>query len=585
MFEAGGDHIGPYVLRGELGRGAMARVWRAWDPNLEREVAIKEPMFDPRLSGEVLEELGRRFVAEGRAAARLNHPNIVTVYAADVWDGRPAIVMEYVRGLTLSALLDGGPLTPSETLAILDQLLDAVGYAHAHGVIHRDIKPDNIFVSDTGMVKLADFGIARVDESGMTHATVAGTVLGTPGYLSPEQAVGRPVDARSDLFSVGVVAYEMLTGHNPFGAGEGTDSTTLIYRIVHEPAPDLPPATSAGLPADLRPAVMAALSKDPEGRPATAADFKALLHGASAPQVTTTTPVMPVTAGRGGARGRRSLPSWLPYALVATVGLVVLLVVFLSATGGSRGGGGSAPAAPTSNAEAPAAPAEEQAAAPSSSLTLGIRDGEVALLDESSTVQRTFDIPVSDLSPEDAAELGSGVPVSSENEAAELVEGYQERIEQARHEKEIAQAAYPPRFDDATSSSDLPGDSITSYYGPLNALNDDVTLAWNEGASGYGDGEWIMVSASSPQRVSGIELMNGYPKTEDIYYKNNRCREVTIELSDGSSFEVTLGDDFRRYQRIDLNEEHATTYIRLTIRSVYEGSKWDDTSICVLRAY
>ena len=177
--------IGSYELRGELGRGAMARVWRAWDPALEREVAIKEPLFDYRLTPEVHAELGRRFVAEGRTAAKLNHPGIVSIYAADVWDGRPAIVMELVDGSTLSDLLTVGALPPKAALNILDQLLDAVGYAHAHGVVHRDIKPDNIFVTKTGIVKLADFGVAHVDR-GTKHATLAGTVLGTPGYMSPE---------------------------------------------------------------------------------------------------------------------------------------------------------------------------------------------------------------------------------------------------------------------------------------------------------------------------------------------------------------------------------------------------------------
>ncbi|MBQ9068254.1 MAG: protein kinase, partial [Eggerthellaceae bacterium] len=273
--------LGPYQLLGELGRGAMARVWRAFDPNLEREVAIKEPLFDPSLSGTVLDEMGRRFVAEGRAAAKLNHPGIVQIYAADVYDGRPAIVMELVDGTTLGSLLDSGRLDPPEALSVLDQLLDAVGYAHANGIVHRDIKPDNIFVDKGGRVKLADFGIAHVDDAGATRATVVGTVLGTPGYMSPEQATGSPVDGRSDLFSVGVVGYEMLAGDNPFNP-DGADSTTLLYRIVHEPAAQLPDAATAGLPADLRPAIMAALSKDPANRPQTAAAFSAMLHGADA---------------------------------------------------------------------------------------------------------------------------------------------------------------------------------------------------------------------------------------------------------------------------------------------------------------
>lgn len=331
------ERIGSYELRGELGRGAMAKVWRAWDPQLEREVAIKEPLFDPRLPSEVLAEMGRRFVKEGRTAAKLNHPNIVTIYAADVYDGRPAIIMELVDGITLADLLDQGRLSPQETLGILDQLLDAIGYAHDHDVVHRDIKPENIFVNSDGLVKLADFGIAHVDDDSATRATVFGSVLGTPGYMSPEQAIGAQVDARSDLFSVGIVAYEMLAGSNPFGAG---DSTTLLYRIVHEPAPELPDHVATSIPQDMRPAIMKALSKDPADRPQNAAAFKAMLHGGASSE----TDVMGLErsipnngAGKGDMSQLTSNRAF-PYAIVGLVGVAILLVVFFSATSGNMGG-------------------------------------------------------------------------------------------------------------------------------------------------------------------------------------------------------------------------------------------------------
>ena len=337
----GSSKLGPYVLRGELGRGAMARVWRAWDPNLEREVAIKEPLFAPGFSREVLDQMGKRFVAEGRAAAKLNHPNIVQVYAADVYDGRPAIVMELVEGATLSRLMEAGRLSPAESVSILDQLLDAVGYAHSRGIVHRDIKPDNIFVSRDGRVKLADFGIAHVDSGGLTRATVAGSVLGTPGYMSPEQAAGRPVDARSDLFSVGVIAYELLTGRNPFGLGDGSDAPTLLYRIVHEPAPEMPASASAGLPADVRPAVMAALAKDPAARPQTASELRDTLHGASAsPRVPTSSLAARATAASSG----NPMPKWAPYAIVGGIGAIALAFMLASAGSSAGGGGASAPA-------------------------------------------------------------------------------------------------------------------------------------------------------------------------------------------------------------------------------------------------
>ena len=374
------NHIGPFELRGELGRGAMARVWRAWDPNLEREVAIKEPMFADNLPENVLKELGRRFVAEGRAVARLSHPGIVAVYAADVYDGRPAIVMELVDGITLSDLLSQGPLSPSDALAITDQLLDAVGYAHSKGVVHRDIKPDNIFVTKDGHAKLADFGIAHIEDDSTVHATVAGAVLGTPGYMSPEQARGAEVDNRSDLFSTGVIIYEMLTGKNPFGAG-AADSTTLIYRIVHEPVPELPDAAVEGLPESFRPALMAALAKIPSERPATAQDMKAMLHGAKAVSEISAAPeaigVLPLRGqevtqasfhamgGAAAAKGKRSfdlanLPKWFPYAAVGAIGAIVLLVALLSAMGGTPRGGSSAQVPPSATATDTAAATASQ---------------------------------------------------------------------------------------------------------------------------------------------------------------------------------------------------------------------------------
>lgn len=222
--------FGPYEIRGKLGSGAMAVVWRAWDPKLEREVAIKEPTRGAGVSDEMAEELAQRFVQEGKTAARLSHPGIVTIYTADVFDGRSGIVMELLRGHTLSHLIDRGVVEPQAALSILDQLLDALDYAHTMGVVHRDVKPDNVFITDEGRVKLTDFGVAHVSRlDGSTDAVMAGT----PGYMSPEQIRAESVDARSDVFSIGIVAYEMFSGRNPFGAMDGIDIHTIMYRTAH----------------------------------------------------------------------------------------------------------------------------------------------------------------------------------------------------------------------------------------------------------------------------------------------------------------------------------------------------------------
>ena len=599
------SRIGPYELRGELGRGAMARVWRAWDPNLQREVAIKEPLFDRRLSEALLEELGKRFVAEGRAAARLSHPGIVTIYAADVWDERPAIVMELIEGETLGSRLRRGPLDPRDVYNILGQLLSAVGYAHARGVVHRDIKPENIFLTTDGRVKLADFGIARVDGSSASVGTVAGTVLGTPGYMSPEQATGGVVDARSDLFSVAVVAYEMLTGTNPFGAGTGTDATTLIYRIVHEPVPELPASASYGLPVDMRPAIMCALAKDPNARPQSAEQFWAMLAGegsvSSGP-----------AGGKHGNDSRRSKNvSWLPYALVALVAVAVLGFVFLNAQGGAGGGGGASGSSTDAQQQdseekeesKDAADASEEDAEASSSNTapsgslyyLAVSEGKVAIFSNSSaTPYEVSDINVSDLGSSSASELDAHVPASSVEEAHDLLAAYEKEAQASREkrEKEAQQRereadiqANPFRTAYAEASSTLRPDEVTSYYGPNNAIDEVFETAWNEGATGDGIGEWVSINADGEQWARGVKIVNGYPKSNDIFYYNNRCRDVTIELSDGYVIQYTLSDSYREWQYIEFDDYHKTSYIKLTINSVYEGSKWTDTSICEMHAY
>lgn len=204
-------------------------VWRAWDTQLEREVAVKEPVRAPGISAAMASELAARFVQEGKTAARLNHPGIVTIYAADVWGGRSAIVMELLKGHTLAELIDARNVPPAAAWSILDQLLGALEYAHGMGVVHRDVKPDNVFVTSEGRVKLTDFGVACLNVIGGPDEAV---VAGSPGYMAPEQIRAELPDTRSDLFSVGVIAYELLNGTNPFGATAGLDSTTVMHNTL-----------------------------------------------------------------------------------------------------------------------------------------------------------------------------------------------------------------------------------------------------------------------------------------------------------------------------------------------------------------
>ena len=286
--------IGTFELRGELGRGSMAVVWRAYDPSLDREVAIKEPVLPPESSPDVRAEFAERFVREARAAARLNHPGIVTIYSASLFEGRPRIVMELVEGSTLREVLAGGALDTLQTYAVLDQLLAAAGYAHEHGVTHRDLKPDNVFVTNEGLVKLADFGIAQLGHGGVA-LTRAGTMLGTPAYMAPEQIRGEPVDVRCDVFALGVIAYECLSGANPFGSEASTHYATIIHRIMSEPTPPLAVGDEPAGP--LAGVIMRALEKDRALRFDSATTMLSAWRGALPPTIDTSAALV----GLGGA--------------------------------------------------------------------------------------------------------------------------------------------------------------------------------------------------------------------------------------------------------------------------------------------
>jgi len=274
MAEVLENRIGRYEVLGELGRGAMGIVYKARDPQLDRVVAIKTIRLDAGQAPEHQEDLRRRFYREAMAAARLNHPHIVGVYDVIENEGVPCIVMEYVEGQTLGRLLEAeAPLQPARAIDLVVQVCQALDYAHGRGIVHRDIKPANILVAGRRDVKVGDFGIARIADSKMTQT---GTMLGSPSYMSPEQVLGREVDGRSDLFSLGVVLYETLTGADPFSA---SSPSTVLYKIVHEEPDPLPERNRAVTPA-LDAVIRRALAKDPARRYPTAQALADALAGA-----------------------------------------------------------------------------------------------------------------------------------------------------------------------------------------------------------------------------------------------------------------------------------------------------------------
>ena len=266
-----GTHLGPYEVLSELGSGGMGRVYRARDSRLGRLVALK--LLREDLVGPNPKE---RFVREARAASALTHPHIVTVYDIGEAEGHAFIAMEYVEGRTLDEIVRGGPLALERAIDIAIQIGDALATAHRQGIVHRDIKPSNILVTPTGTAKVVDFGLAKLlqtevfDEGAPTRSdrgeTEEGTVVGTAAYMSPEQAEGRPVDVRTDVFSFGSVLYEMLSGRRAFAGDSFVTTRMAVLRASPTPLAELGVVT----PDDLQRILARCLEKDRDARPASA---------------------------------------------------------------------------------------------------------------------------------------------------------------------------------------------------------------------------------------------------------------------------------------------------------------------------
>jgi serine/threonine protein kinase len=263
--ERGQPFDGRYRVLGRLGVGGMATVYLAEDSSLGRKVALKVMAERYAEDGEFVE----RFRREAQAAARLNHPNIIAVYDRGEADGRPYIAMEYLQGRTLKQVIQAeGPLPPERAIAIAMQVLAGLRYAHEHGVVHRDVKPHNVLVGDDGRIKVTDFGIAHAGDPQMTEV---GSIVGTAQYLSPEQARGRSVGPQTDIYSLGVVLYEMLAGRVPF---EGDSSVAIAMQHVSDQPPPLR-ALAPDVPESRALVVAHAMLKDPAQRYGSADEFAA----------------------------------------------------------------------------------------------------------------------------------------------------------------------------------------------------------------------------------------------------------------------------------------------------------------------
>jgi len=369
--------LGKYEIRKELGRGAMGVVVEGYDPLIERIVALKTIRPD-QLTGVNAHEFLARFRREAQAAGRLTHPNIVSIYEfgedAGVW----YIAMEFVKGRELKEYFEANErFSTADTTRILSQILAALGYSHKMGVVHRDIKPSNIFIGADGTAKVADFGIAHLESSELTQA---GTVLGTPAYMSPEQILGLPIDGRSDLFSVGVILYQFLTGERPF-----TGNATITMRKVLEEDPLPPSRFNTQIPGAMDAVVRRALAKKAGERFQSAEEFMAALDAAAGAErvhsgETTLIPPSAASAAPRAATGAGISSSRTPAGLASTpparakessnrsrnmvVGAAVAVIAVAGAWFALQQHGG-APAAPVVAAVAPAGAAASTPAAAS----------------------------------------------------------------------------------------------------------------------------------------------------------------------------------------------------------------------------
>jgi serine/threonine-protein kinase len=334
--------VGKYELRHQIGRGAMGVVYEAFDTVIERAVALKmlrTDVFPP----EQLADVRARFKREAHSAGRLSHPSIVTVFDYGEHEGAPYIAMDLMVGEELSRSLESGArMALPQVVRVMEQLLGALAYAHEHGVVHRDIKPSNVFVLRDGSIKVVDFGLARVETSNLTES---GAVLGTPAYMSPEQFLGLPADARSDIFSSGVMLYQMLTGDRPFSGSP----TTIMQKVLRQD-PVEPSVLNPTLSAEWDKLIKRVLAKKPDDRLQSAREFaewmRRVFEGKPLPDA-------PELAAEATVRLAPQQPKKRGRALLIA-GLSAVVVLAALAAIGLHRRQAPKPAAPVVQAQAPA---------------------------------------------------------------------------------------------------------------------------------------------------------------------------------------------------------------------------------------
>jgi serine/threonine protein kinase len=377
-----GQMLGPYRIINQVGRGGMATVYKAYQPSVDRYVAIKV------LPSQLAEsrEFATRFQQEARIIAKLEHPHILPVFDYGESDGVTYFVMRYMDAGTLKEkMIEGRPLPLQEIDRLFTQLADALSYAHSRGVIHRDLKPANVLIDSQGNVFLTDFGIAKLLESASPRLTQTDAIMGTPAYISPEQAQGQTVDQRSDIYSLGIILYEMVTGSVPFTA---ETPLAVLFKHISDPLPP-PSLVKPDIPPAIEQVLLKALAKDPRDRFATAAEFVAAWERAlqsretvqRAPDARTIAPTQtqPKPAAATRTASKSGVPTvWIVGCLVGACALFGLGGVALMA---SSLQGSSTPTAPPTQTITSIPPTNTNEPLPTATIS-AVNTGELLLQDD-----------------------------------------------------------------------------------------------------------------------------------------------------------------------------------------------------------
>ena len=537
--------LGKYAIRRELGKGAMGIVYEGFDPVIERTVAIKT-ILPQQLNADEAVQVLARFKREAQAAGRLNHPGIVAVYdygeavvdedhtmvagaGTDKARQRVAfIAMEFVNGKELREFFEANErFALKDVERLMGEILDALAHAHANGVVHRDMKPANLIVLADGKVKIADFGIARVEKSELTQV---GTVMGTPAYMSPEQFMGQPVDGRSDIFSCGVILYQFLTGEKPFTG----NSTTIMYKVLHE-EPLAPSLLNVALPAAFDAVVKKAMAKNPDERYQTAQEFsqaiKATLGAAAATGATTTAdpdrtelsmPPTPMPGPKTSALPQQKQPAvtapvneaksksnTVLIAAVAVVGAVIVGAGGYVFTRGSTGDGGNPALSQQARAGA-AVTASATTATTATTSAVTTSPAEIALEPGTMVISA-----IGLVDPKDARFNGDANAAQTES-----------RADAMRQLVEKAVALYVEK------------DSINKNYAVLDRKllsqpNAFIKTMIKEGASATGKDGLLETEARAVVRVRDVQKsLNQLSKDERIdFIRNNGDPKVSIQMA------------------------------------------------------